>query len=138
MRDHGHIVFIHLRDVSGIVQVVLDPVSLGDLSRFKLRLESVLSIVGTLRKRASETFNPRLYTGEIELLATDLEILNYSETPPFSVSEREGDVADDVDEELRLRYRYLDLRRPKNAGLPHQASPYHQSHPRLSFCRALY
>ena len=113
MRDHGYIVFIHLRDVSGIVQVVLDPVSLGDLSRFKLRLESVLSIVGTIRKRASETFNPRLYTGEIELVATDLEILNYSEMPPFSVSEREGDVADDVDEELRLRYRYLDLRRPK-------------------------
>lgn len=113
MRDHGHIVFIHLRDVSGIVQVVLDPESLGDLSGFKLRSESVLSIVGTLRKRAEETFNPRLHTGEIELVATELNILNHSETPPFSVSEREGDATDEVDEELRLRYRYLDLRRPK-------------------------
>jgi len=113
MRDHGHIVFLHLRDISGIVQVVLDPESLGDLSRFKLRSESVLAVTGRLRMRAAETFNPKLETGRLELCASTLEILNHSETPPFVISERDGDGADDVDEELRLRYRYLDLRRPK-------------------------
>lgn len=113
LRDHGHVVFIHLRDVSGIVQVVLDPEHLGDLSHFKLRSESVLAVTGTLRRRAADTYNTKLYTGEIELVATALEILNHAETPPFLVSDRDSDATDEVDEDLRLKYRYLDLRRPK-------------------------
>jgi aspartyl-tRNA synthetase len=114
MRDHGHIVFLHVRDISGVVQVVLDPEILGDLSQLKLRSESVLSVTGRLRLRASETFNSKLHTGKIELFASQLSILNHSETPPFLISEREGDTSsDELDEDLRLRYRYLDLRRPK-------------------------
>ncbi len=113
MRDHGHIVFLHLRDISGVVQVVLDPESLGDLSGFKLRSESVLIVTGRLRNRTEDTVNHKLHTGKIELFAASLEIVNDSETPPFAISERDGDVLDDVDEDLRLRYRYLDLRRPK-------------------------
>lgn len=113
VRDHGHVAFLHLRDVSGVVQVVLDPEFLGELSLLRLRAESVLAVRGTIRERSPETVNPKLATGAIEVLATHIEVLNEAETPPFMVSDRDGDQSDAVDEELRLRYRYLDLRRPK-------------------------
>ena len=100
MRDHGHIVFLHLRDISGVVQVVLDPESLGDLSAFKLRVESVFAVTGRIRMRTEETVNPKLETGRIEIFATTLEILNHADTPPFLISERDGELSDDVDEEL--------------------------------------
>lgn len=112
MRDHGHVVFLHLRDRSGIVQVVLDPTVLGDIATLKLRIESVITVTGTVRERDTETINPKLETGRIEVLATLLTILNTSDTPPFLISEREADENEILDEDLRLRYRYLDLRRP--------------------------
>jgi aspartyl-tRNA synthetase len=107
-RDHGGVIFIDLRDREGLVQVVFDP----DLPEaFKLaesvRNEYVLSITGKVRRRPAGTENPNLSTGAIELLGTKLEILNKSETPPFPV---ESDI--EVNEETRLRYRYIDLRRP--------------------------
>jgi aspartyl-tRNA synthetase len=107
-RDHGGVIFIDLRDREGLVQVVFDP----DLPEaFKLaesvRSEYVLSISGKVRLRPAGTENPNLSTGKIELLGTRLEILNKAETPPFPV---ESEI--EVNEETRLRYRYIDLRRP--------------------------
>jgi len=107
-RDHGGVIFIDLRDREGLVQVVFDP----DLPEsFKLaesvRSEYVLNIVGKVRRRPAGTENPNMPTGAIELLGTRLDILNKSETPPFPV---ESEI--EVNEETRLRYRYIDLRRP--------------------------
>lgn len=107
-RDHGGLVFIDLRDRYGVTQVVFNPQIEGgthELSK-ELRSEYVVRVSGTVGGRPPGTANPGLPTGEIELAANHLEILNTSETPPFSV---EGDA--EVSEDLRLRYRYLDLRR---------------------------
>jgi len=113
IRDHGQVLFIHLRDVSGVVQVVFDP--LIDQSSYAisqtLKPEYVISIQGKVRDRSEETKNPQLTNGDIEIIASKLEILNTAETPPFSISEKEG-ASQTVDEEVRLTYRYLDLRRP--------------------------
>ena len=108
-RDHGGVIFIDLRDREGLVQVVFDP----DLAEaFKLaesvRSEYVLAISGKVRRRPAGTENRNLPTGMVELLGTRLEILNKSETPPFPV---ESEI--EVNEETRLRYRYIDLRRPQ-------------------------
>ena len=108
-RDHGGLIFIDLRDREGLVQVVFDPQ--GDAESFALaeqvRNEFVLNIKGRVRPRPDETANPNLITGEVEVVGSKLMILNKSKTPPFYI---EDDVV--VDEMLRLRYRYLDLRRP--------------------------
>lgn len=110
-RDHGGLVFIDLRDRYGITQVVFDPSSSGGNAVHEragaLRSEWVLWCKGTVRARPEGMTNPKLPTGEIEILATDLEILSAAETPPFQIE-------DDVEaaETLRLKYRYLDLRRP--------------------------
>jgi len=104
-RDHGGVIFVDLRDRSGLVQVVFDPDSpdtFADAER--VRGEYVLRVKGTVRPRPEGTVNPRLPTGKIEILAGELEVLNESETPPFHYDEK-------ASEELRLRYRYLDLRR---------------------------
>ncbi len=107
-RDHGGVIFIDLRDREGLVQVVFDP---DYAEAFRLaetaRSEYVLKIHGKVRPRPEGTVNPNLATGKIEVLATDLEILNKSETPPFPL---ESEI--EVNEETRLRYRYIDLRRP--------------------------
>jgi aspartyl-tRNA synthetase len=113
-RDHGGIVFIDLRDREGLTQVVFDPQHnkpSWELAQ-SLRNEFVIVVGGTVRKRPAGTENTKLPTGEIEVLAHQLEILNPSETPPFQIDESGGTQAG---EDLRLQYRYLDLRRPSMA-----------------------
>lgn len=109
-RDHGGIIFLDIRDREGIVQVVFDPEKNKELHEkaHRLRNEYVVGIKGKVRKRPEGTENPKIKTGEIEIIAEQLEIFNESETPPFMI---EDDV--DVNEDVRLKYRYLDLRRPK-------------------------
>ena len=108
-RDHGGLIFIDLRDRSGIVQLVFNPDSSGESFELahKLRAEDVLSASGSVVRRAEDTVNPELATGEVELLVTGAELLAGSETPPFQVEGFSGEVGEDT----RLRYRYLDLRR---------------------------
>ncbi|HUU22244.1 MAG TPA: aspartate--tRNA ligase [Phycisphaerae bacterium] len=109
-RDHGGIVFIDLRDREGITQVVFDPSDNADrhaLAR-TLRNEWVISVAGAVRPRGPDRVNPKLPTGEIEVLADDLLLLNRADPVPIDV-----EAADPVSEELRLRYRYIDLRRPE-------------------------
>jgi len=105
-RDHGGLIFIDLRDRWGITQVVFDPEH-GEAfeAAERLRPEWSISVSGTVRRRPEGNENPELPTGEIEVEATSLEILNTSETPPFEIDRERP-----VDELLRLRYRYLDLR----------------------------
>jgi len=108
-RDLGGVIFIDLRDVSGIVQVVLDAGSIGNENFAKgesIRNEYVVAVSGRLERRDEETVNMNLPTGTIDVRATELRILNKSKTPPFIIDEYV-----DVREELRLKYRYLDLRR---------------------------
>ena len=108
-RDHGGVIFVDLRDRDGIVQVVFDPDTQETFTTAeKVRNEYVLKVVGRVRSRPEGTVNPDMATGKVEVLCTQLEILNKSETPPFML-----DIEDDeVSEENRLRYRFLDLRRP--------------------------
>jgi aspartyl-tRNA synthetase len=108
-RDMGKIIFIDLRDRSGIVQVVLVPSELSDRGKEvmeNLRAEDCLAITGVVNKRGEKQINPNMATGEVEVLAKDIEVYNHAETPPFEV---DGDTSA-VSEELRLKYRYLDLR----------------------------
>ncbi len=109
-RDHGGVIFIDLRDREGLIQVVFDPdAEEAFATAERVRSEYVLRVTGKVRARPEGTENPELPTGEVELLGRKLEILNTAETPPFQV-----DVEDqEVSEELRLRYRYIDLRRPQ-------------------------
>ena len=109
-RDHGGLIFIDLRDVSGLVQVVFDPND-GPAAHTvaeAARNEWVLAIAGTVRKRPEGTENPAMATGQVEVLADVCQVLNESKTPPFYINEES-----EVDESLRLKYRYLDLRRPE-------------------------
>ncbi|MBC7246604.1 MAG: aspartate--tRNA ligase [Actinobacteria bacterium] len=107
-RDHGGVIFIDLRDISGLVQVVFNPEvsSRAHAVARSLRSEYVISCAGKVRTRPPEAVNPRLATGEIEVMAERVTVLSASQTPPFEI---EG--GGEVDETLRLRYRYLDLRR---------------------------
>ncbi|AHK79663.1 aspartyl-tRNA synthetase [Ectothiorhodospira haloalkaliphila] len=106
-RDHGGVIFVDLRDREGLVQVVFDP-DRADVfaTAERIRSEYVLKVTGRVRRRPEGTVNTDLRTGAIEVLGTGLTVLNTSETPPFQLDE------DDVGEETRLRYRYVDLRRP--------------------------
>ena len=110
-RDHGGLIFVDMRDRSGLVQVVFDAAAMGE-DAFKkaesLRSEFVIAVCGKVRERSADTVNPNMATGEIEILVTELRILNKAKTPPFYIQD-----GIDVDEMLRLRYRYLDLRRPE-------------------------
>ncbi len=103
-RDHGSLIFIDLRDRSGLVQVVLDPKLADTLSAKDFRNEYCVAISGEVRARPDGMVNKKLATGEIEIVATLCEILNVSQTPPFQVDDP------NVNESLRLKYRYLDLR----------------------------
>jgi len=105
-RDHGGVIFVDLRDREGLVQVVFDP-DLEEIFHLaeQIRNEYVLQVKGQVRLRPEGTQNRELTTGMIEVLATDLIVLNESETPPFQIDD------EDVNEESRLRYRYIDLRR---------------------------
>ncbi|MCS6800985.1 MAG: aspartate--tRNA ligase [Chloroflexota bacterium] len=109
-RDHGGLIFVDLRDRSGLVQVVFNPAESPEAHAVadRLRNEYVVQIAGEVRRRPAGTENPALATGEVEVHARQARVLNESKTPPFYLNE---DV--DVDEALRLKYRYLDLRRPK-------------------------
>ena len=118
-RDHGGVIFIDLRDREGLLQIVFNP---DDAATFALaesvRSEFVLQVSGEVRRRPEGTANPSLPTGQVELVARRLEVLNRSETPPFHHDEPAG-------EDLRLRYRYLDLRRPEmlnNLRLRHRVT----------------
>ena len=106
-RDHGGVIFIDLRDREGLLQVVYDP-DIPDvfMTAERVRNEFVLKVTGKVRRRPKGTENSNLPTGQVEVLGKQLEILNRSETPPFQIDD------EDVSEELRLRYRYVDLRRP--------------------------
>ena len=122
VRDHGGILFIDLRDREGKTQLVLDPEN-SELAKIfgELKPESVIQASGEVRERDGDTVNVNLPTGEVEIHVADLLIHNQSKTPPFPMD----DEADRVGEELRLAYRYLDLRRPKNLEtlkLRHKAS----------------
>ena len=106
-RDHGGVIFIDLRDREGVVQVVFDPDSQENFALAdKVRSEYVLQVRGRVRARAAETVNPNMATGQIEIYGLGLTILNTAETPPFPL-----DAHANVGEEVRLKYRYLDLRR---------------------------
>ena len=108
-RDHGSLIFIDLRDRDGVTQVVFNPAveSDGHAVAETLRNEWVVQVVGQVTRRPEGTENPNMPTGNVEVSAQGVTVLNESKTPPFSVNEE-----DEVDELLRLRYRYLDLRRP--------------------------
>lgn len=121
-RDHGGLIFIDLRDRSGIVQVVVDPDHAGeDFAKAEaIRSEYVIKVHGVVRLRSEETINTNLATGEVEVVAKELEVLNSAKTPPFYIQD-----GIDVDENLRLKYRYLDLRRPemqRNLMLRHKVT----------------
>lgn len=108
-RDHGKLIFIDLRDASGLLQVVFGDGFSDKEKAGKLRPEWVVEIVGEVSKRPSNMVNPDLATGSVELKAEELTILNEAETPPFDIT---GD-GQDIGEEHRLKYRYLDLRRER-------------------------
>ena len=122
-RDHGGLIFVDLRDRSGIVQIVFDEATLGsnafDIAE-TLRNEFVIQVKGNVRARSEDTINPKMETGEIEIVVNELVVLNKSKTPPFYIQDNI-----DVDENVRLKYRYLDLRRPemqKNLMLRHKVT----------------
>jgi len=107
-RDHGGVVFLDVRDVAGILQVVVDPGDDVGADVHRVRSEYVVRVAGKVRHRPEGTVNDTLPTGEVEVAVTTLEVLNEAETPPFPVDDRI-----DADEMLRLRHRYVDLRRPR-------------------------
>jgi len=109
-RDHGGVTFIDLRDREGIVQVVFHPQDAADAHAIAQRLgsEDVVSVTGIVRRRPEGMSNPQLPTGEVEVAAASLEVLSEADTPPFPIEDRI-----EAGEELRLRFRYLDLRRPE-------------------------
>ena len=107
-RDHGGVIFIDLRDREGLLQVVFDPDREAAFATAdRVRPEWVVKIRGKVRNRPEGTVNPNLNSGQVEVLGHDIEVLNQAKTPPFQLDE------DDVGEDVRLRYRYVDLRRPE-------------------------
>ncbi len=116
-RDHGGVIFIDLRDRTGFIQIVFNP-EINEKSHKQaeaLRLEYVISAKGTVRRRADDMINPKIPTGEIEIMIDELEILNTAATSPFSL---EDEI--DTHEDIRLKYRYLDIRRKPSSLLSHQ------------------
>jgi len=120
-RDHGGLIFVDVRDRFGVTQTVFDPAASRAAAETasKLRSEDVVAVRGVVRRRPAGTENKSLATGEIEIAGSQVDVLNRSLTPPFPIH---GD--EDVDENLRMKYRFLDLRRPKmqrNIALRHRA-----------------
>ena len=123
-RDHGGIIFLDLRDRSGAVQVVFNPENAADATRIaeEVRGEWVVQVKGTVNKRPNGMENSSIPTGDIEVMVDEITVLNRSLTPPFYIEEDA-----EADESLRLRYRYLDLRRPpmlRNLTLRHNVVKY--------------
>ena len=119
LRDLGHLVFVDVRDRHGGTQVVVDGEALRDRAKH-LRAEFVVGVKGRVRARAPEALNPKMPTGEIEVQAVELKVLSEARVPPFVIAD---EVA--ANEDLRLKYRYLDLRRPvlqANLGLRHRVT----------------
>jgi len=121
-RDHGDLIFLDLRDRSGITQIVLDKEHSPEAhaKAEAARPEFVVAAVGRVRKRDAALVNPKMATGTIEVLASELLLLNEAKTPPFSPAEEAP-----VNEEVRLKYRYIDLRRPemqKNLQMRHDVT----------------
>jgi aspartyl-tRNA synthetase len=109
-RDHGGLIFVDLRDRAGVTQLTFDPEHSGGVAFHAaetIRTEWPILVTGTVRERPEDTANPKLPTGEVEVLVSSIEVLNHSKTPPFPI---EDDL--DTSEDVRLRYRYLDIRRP--------------------------
>ncbi|MGB5305928.1 MAG: aspartate--tRNA ligase [Gammaproteobacteria bacterium] len=106
-RDHGGVIFVDLRDNKGVVQVVFDPDTVDTFAiAERVRNEFVLQVKGRVRRRPEGTVNADMPTGQVEVLGLELNVLNAAETPPFQLEDQ------DIQEETRLRYRYIDLRRP--------------------------
>jgi aspartyl-tRNA synthetase len=110
-RDHGGVIFVDLRDRSGICQIVFNPEvdATAHEKAKQLRSEDVIAVRGTLSRRSPETINPDLATGEVELMGKELRLLNASQVPPFVIEDET-----EANENTRLKYRYLDLRRPQS------------------------
>ena len=107
-RDHGGVIFVDLRDHKGLLQVVFDPDTEETFATAeRVRNEYVLQVRGRVRRRPPGTENPDMKTGEVEVLGLELNVLNTAETPPFQLEDT------DIGEETRLRFRYIDLRRPE-------------------------
>ena len=118
IRDLGGVTFIDVRDRAGVSQVVVRENDALMTVAKKLRSEFVVGVSGVVQRRSDDTINPKLATGEVEVLAREIRILNEAKTPPFQIAEDSP-----VSEDLRLKYRYLDLRRPRlqhNIGLRHK------------------
>jgi len=110
-RDHGGVIFLDIRDREGLAQVVFDPDRADTFAiADRVRSEYVVKLTGKVRARPAGAVNPNMASGAIEVLGYELEVLNESETPPFPLNEYS-----DVGEETRLRYRFIDLRRPEMA-----------------------
>ncbi|MGH2691310.1 MAG: amino acid--tRNA ligase-related protein, partial [Actinomycetota bacterium] len=111
-RDHGGVLFVDLRDREGVVQVVIHPEGQPGAHAIasRLRGESVIRVEGEVRARPDGTVNPDLPTGEVEVAVTEIEVLSEADTPPFPIEDRIQ-----ASEDLRLRHRYLDIRRPEMA-----------------------
>ncbi|MCI8469778.1 MAG: Asp-tRNA(Asn)/Glu-tRNA(Gln) amidotransferase GatCAB subunit C, partial [Eggerthellaceae bacterium] len=110
-RDHGGLIFVDLRDRDGYTQVVVDPdcVSADDFAKAEhLGREYVLKVTGKVRERGADAVNPNMATGDIEVLASAVEVLNESVTPPFAIED-----GIETDETTRMKWRYLDIRRPE-------------------------
>ena len=112
-RDHGGVIFVDLRDRTGLCQIVFNPEFDADShERAKqIRSEDVIGVRGRLAKRTAETINPNLPTGEVEVIAREIKLFNASQVPPFIIDDET-----DANENTRLKYRYLDLRRPQSLG----------------------
>jgi aspartyl-tRNA synthetase len=120
IRDLGGVTFIDIRDRAGVSQVVVRENDALMAVAKRLRSEFVVGVTGVVQRRSADTVNPKLATGEVEILAREIHLLNEARTPPFQIAE-DGPVSEDV----RMRYRYLDLRRPRlqhNIGLRHRVS----------------
>src|SRR3984893_7999445 len=120
VRDLGGVTFIDIRDRAGISQVVVRENDALMTTAKRLHSEYVVGVRGLVQRRSEETVNPKIATGEVEVLAREIRILNEAKTPPFSIAEDSP-----VSEDVRLRYRYLDLRRAglqRNIGLRHRVT----------------